>query len=503
MNRSHTGLRRIVICLFALAGSAGAARASLESDVQELISAASLGPTTTSIYVRDLSSEEELVEINADALMIPASNMKLVTTAVALDVLGPGFTYFTELRSVEAGDGPPSLWIIGNGDPTFGAPDVLKAHGIEIDQLLGTWVEEVRETGRNEWASVMIDDRVFDDRFTHPNWPADQLSNHWCAGIAGLNFYSNCVEVIPQPADVRGAAPSVRLFPPAAFFETTNRATTGRTDSFWVSRDLDRDVLVFRGSVRHRRSVGVRVAVRDPAYYLGQHVRQALVEAGMVVGEVRRPDVGFDPENYEALHRIETALSVVLEQANRDSDNLASEGLFKTIGWQTTGQPGSWENGAAGVRLALRNRMGPRAAVFQVDDGSGMSRENRVTARLMVELLDSMWNAQDKREAYLATLAVGGETGTLDDRMDDSSLNDVVIRAKSGYLNGVSALSGYLTLPGAAAGTSRTLAFSMLFNGFERPVTNSRLKEVQERVLATLATRIRREIASEVSAAPR
>ncbi|WP_428387847.1 D-alanyl-D-alanine carboxypeptidase/D-alanyl-D-alanine endopeptidase [Mucisphaera sp.] len=460
------------------------ARASLEGRVQELLSAANLGGTEVSILIYDLRDHQTLVALDADELMIPASNMKLVTTAVAADVLGPGFSFFTELRMLPLEGGPPALWVIGNGDPTFGSPDVLAAHGIEVDQLLDKWVSAVRSAHAGDWRGVIVDDRVFDRVFTHPSWPADQLSNHWCAGVGGLNFYGNCIEVIPQPADMAGASPSVRLFPPAGFMETTNRATTGRNDSFWVSRSMTDDQLVFRGTVRHRRSSGVRVAVRDPGLYLGEHVKQAIEATGVAVGPVERADGMFRPEDYTALHRVETALGIVMEQANRDSDNLSSEGLFKAVGWQTTGQPGSWENGAAAVRLALRERLGPRAAAFQIADGSGLSRDNRVTARLLVELLSSVYEDEAVRDLYLESLAVGGESGTLDDRM--ASLEGARVLAKSGYLNGVSGLSGYLLLPEVRGG-ERVVVFSLLFNEFRRPVTNSRLKRVQDQILAAVA----------------
>lgn len=498
MNLSVWTSRFLCIAAVLLMGG-GRVFATLQTDVAELVSAANLGATRFSAHVQDLTRDRVLVSTGADEQMIPASNMKLLTTAGAIDVLGSDFVFFTELRAVEVGE-THSLWVIGNGDPTFGAPDVLRAHGIGVDELLGAWVEAARQTGVRRWDGLIIDDRVFDKQFVHPDWPADQLSNHWCAGIAGLNFYSNCVEVIPQPSEVRGAAPHVRLFPPARFFETMNRATTGRSDSFWVSRDLEKDQLVFRGSVQNRRRSGVMVSVRDPAMYLGKHLQQALEDGGLPVGSLTRPAEGYRPRAYEALHRVETSLSVVLEQANRDSDNQAAEGLIKAIGWKTTGQPGSWETGTASLRLALRNRLGPKASVLQLADGSGLSRENRVTARMMVLLLESMWHDVSARELYLNSLAVGGESGTLDDRMR-RGLGGATVRAKSGYLNGVSALSGYLIMDEGEA-SERVVAFSFLFNGFERPVSNARLKRLQDQILATISGQIQGSQRAEAAAAP-
>ncbi|QDU72923.1 D-alanyl-D-alanine carboxypeptidase/D-alanyl-D-alanine endopeptidase [Mucisphaera calidilacus] len=486
----------VVVVLLAHSGRVFAA---LQTQLDELVHAANLGQTRYAIHVHDLTRDLRLASVSSDALMIPASNMKLLTTAGAIDALGGDFVYFTELRSVTTG-GAPVLWVVGNGDPTFGSPDVLASHGIEVDELLGTWVDAARQTGITRWSALVVDDRVFDRQFTHPDWPADQLANRWCAGVAGLSFYGNCVEVIPQPSEIRGAAPSIRLFPPADFFETTNRATTGRSDSFWVSRDMERDRLVFRGSVRNKRRTGISVSVRDPAIYLGKHLRQALAEGGLEVSAVTRPTEGYRPKEFEALHRVETSLSVVLEQANRDSNNLAAEGLIKTIGWRTTGQQGSWETGTAALRLRLRDRLGPSAATLQIADGSGLSRNNRVTARLMVSLLETMWRDESSRELFVNSLAVGGETGTLDDRMS-RGFEGVTVRAKSGYLNGVSALSGYVILDEGAADES-VVAFSLMFNDFKRPISNSQLKRLQDQIVAAIARDLARKQEREALASP-
>ncbi|MFW5681818.1 MAG: D-alanyl-D-alanine carboxypeptidase/D-alanyl-D-alanine-endopeptidase, partial [Phycisphaeraceae bacterium] len=465
------------------------AGAEIERRIETKIRSADLGPTDVSLFVYDLDAEEVLAQIDADVRMIPASNMKLVTTAAALINLGPDFVFRTELRMLPAdgeADRDPSLLIHGDGDPAFGDPIILEQHGFSVEDLLDLWVDAVVDTGQQRFSRLIVDDRVFDHDFTHPSWPADQLIYRWCAPVAGLNFYQNVLDVLPQPTSW-SRAPVVSLFPPEAarFLKTTNRATTGRTDSFWISRQ-GVDSLSFHGTVKNRRRVPVQVPLADPPLFLGQVMAERLRDRGIVVSEVVRPDIDLRLPEGKVLHRMRTTLPLVLERTNQDSQNMFAEALFKRMGRQVTGRPGGFDNGAASVRIAMQKLLGPRVSVLKVADGSGMSRDNRVTARFLVELLVAMREHPDEdvAEAFLSSLAVGGENGTLKRRFRTFDRNTDVL-AKSGYLRGVSALSGYIVRPGEKR-DGHHIAFAMLFNGFEPPISNSTLKKLQEEFLTLI-----------------
>lgn len=465
------------------------AGAEIERRIETQIRSADLGPTDVSMFVYDLDAGEVLVQIDADKRMIPASNMKLVTTAAALINLGPDFVFRTELRMLPAdgeADRDPALVIHGDGDPAFGDPVILEQHGFSVEDLLGFWVQAVVDTGQQRFSRLIVDDRVFDRDFTHPSWPADQLVYRWCAPVAGLNFYQNVLDVLPQPTSW-GRAPVVSLFPPEAtrFLKTTNKATTGRTDSFWISRQ-DAESLSFHGTVKNRRRVPVQVPLADPPLFLGRVMAERLKDRGIVVGEVVRPELDLRLPRGKVLHRMRTTLPLVLERTNQDSQNMFAEALFKRMGRQVTGRPGGFDNGAASVRIAMQKLLGPRVSVLKVADGSGMSRDNRVTARFLVELLVAMreHGDEDVAEAFLSSLAVGGENGTLKRRFRKFDSRAEVL-AKSGYLRGVSALSGYIVRPGDE-GEGHHIAFAMLFNGFEPPISNAKLKRLQEEFLTVI-----------------
>ena len=483
-------LRLFVIAAGLVTGFAAQAHAGLEQVLEGRLRAADLGPTRVSLFAYDLDTGDTLAQINPDARLIPASNMKLVTTAAALVNLGPDFVFRTELRLLAAEDdaqGGPTLVVHGDGDPAFCDPVILEQHGLDVDEVLDRWVEQVAATGHTRFERLVIDDRVFDRDFTHPTWPSEQLIYRWCAPVAGLNFYQNLLDVLPQPTSY-GQAPVVALYPAEAdrILATTNRATTGNSESFWVSRTGE-DAVTFHGSVKNRRSTPIQVTLPDPPLFFGKVFAQRLADRGVTVGGVARPRPGDTLPAGKVLHRMQTTLPLVLERTNQDSQNMFAEALLKRMGRKITGRPGGFDNGAAAVRIAMQKLLGPRASVLTVADGSGMSRDNRVSTRFVAELLIAMHHHDDPAvaEAFASSLAVGGENGTLRRRF--RRFNDGEVLGKSGYLRGVSALSGYLVMPDHGDdGEGRTVVFSMLFNGFEPPLTNANMKRIQEEFIRVI-----------------
>jgi len=492
----------VVSCLVALPSHAQDA----EGLIRALLRNTDLGGTDVSVAVQDLRTGQWLVELDADEPRTPASNMKLVTTAAALELLGPRFAFTTELRLVpvenlprreqrQDADAPPRLpvlAVIGSGDPALGDPKLLREHmdGMDAEGLLDVWVEQVVKTGIKQFDAIVVDDRVFDQQFIHPDWPRNQLIEWYCAPVAGINFHDNCLDILPRPAARRGLAPQIDIFPEAPFIDSTNKATTGTQDKFWIGRREGTNDFTFNGQVHTLRRTPLSVTIHDPPNFFGQLLRHRLAKRGIVVGDILRPAEGDAPLEGTTLHEIRTTLPLVLQRTNRNSLNMFAEALLKRMGHQVTGSPGSFENGAAALRIYMHNALGPRSAVATVADGSGLSRENRVTARLLVQLLRRMHESQ-YADAYRTSLAFAGKTadgdtagdGSLEGRFDELG-DGAWVFGKSGYINSVSALSGYLVFPDPAEpDTHRVYAFSILCNGFKPPLTNSSMKSLQDRIV--------------------
>ena len=457
------------------------ASATIEQRLRQATQAADLKDTQVAIMVMDLDSRKVLAAIDADQPVIPASNMKLITTAAALDMLGPDFAFQTTLalvNNVQPGE-RPSLLIKGDGDPAFGDPVLLQLHELTIEDLLDHWVNAVLNTPHRHFAQLLVDDHVFDDQFVHDTWPENQLHRGYAAQVAGLNFHQNVVHVMLIPSREPGQAVSARLFPESSYMRTINRATTGSRHEYWVDRRIGGNDLVFGGSVRETPPAPVAVTVHDPPLFLAHVLKRRFEQAGITIDAIQRAAPQASTDELQPLHVVRTLLPAVLDRTNQDSQNLFAEALLKRLGHAMTAAPGSWDNGSAAVRLALRNRLGPGSAVVQVADGSGLSRENRVTARLMVQLLQSLHDDDDPQryQLFQNSLATAGQDGTLSTRM--ANLQST-IHAKSGYIHSVSALSGYILLPTDDDQPQRTIAFSFIFNGFQPPHSNAQMRRLQD-----------------------
>ncbi len=463
--------------------------AGLREDVDRLLRNASLKGATVAISIRDCSSGTALVSVNSDQPMTPASNMKLLTTGAALHALGADFEFRTRL--VRYGD---KLIVIADGDPAFGDPDLLKEmslpgstqRGVDIESLLNSWVKPIVDAGIKNVSEVIVDDRVFDRENSLVTWPGDE-PNRYCPQIAGLNFYSNIIEFFPKPR--KGQPPEIGPSRPAApWLKITNSASSRDSakdkNDLWIARKSNSNDLTFRGNVRIAYRAGVPVNVDNVPEFFAHLLADRLTKAGVSVGGYRvsaKEDLVSTGTNVAPI--ISTPISTILQRCNRDSDNLYAESLLKRIGSAMTGEPGSWINGTAIVRHIVHQRLNDPelASGIVVVDGSGLSAGNRVTARAMTAWLNTFVNDEKLGPLLLESLAVGGQSGTLTKRMTSSQLHGAIVQAKTGFINQVSCLSGFVTMP-----DGRRRSFSILANGL-KDGTVPLAKKLQDQVVAAIA----------------
>lgn len=443
----------------------------LQSQVDRLMSNAGIGGPGVGLLITDLSTGTELASVNPDKALVPASNMKLVTTAAALGILGRDFVYTTELRLTPEGD----LVIRGSGDPAFGDPVILDGLGSDVNQFVGTWVEAVRKTGAKKIPRLLVDDRVFDRQFVHPAWPANQLHKWYCAQVSGIAFNDNCLSLYATPGKA-GATPAITFDPAKAPAQIDNVAVSGKTNGLWASRKPDTNIFILRGSVQRSLTEPIDVTVHDPPMFFAGTLANRLRSAGIEVLAVERIAPQEAADNGRVIAVVNTPLTVVITRCNRNSQNLFAESLLKRIGHQITGQPGSWATGTAAVRVFLAKVLGISAADVVIEDGSGLSRGNRISPRAFVKLLGHMQSNPATAETYLASLAEPGEAGTLKKRFADLKLRGKV-HAKTGYILGVNCLTGYLIEP------DRTIAFSILTNDSKK--SQWEIQQLIDKIIAT------------------
>lgn len=500
---------RVLLAVVVVLALAPASRAGIEDRFRAAINGGDLRQAKVGVLVEDLTTGRTLASINPDEPMIPASNMKLVTSAAAIKVLGPHFAFRTELRRIEPKDwavlanensATPTtpgaaaepvaslptgtcLVIKGDGDPGLGDPELLRAHNMDVEQFLSLWVDAVEQTGLKTIDQLIADDRVFDRVGVHPTWPSEQLASWYCAEVSGINFYDNCIDVLAEPTKP-GQPPRVRVMPATPHIDISNTAQTNGGKDFFINRKPNSNAIYVTGGFKARRTQAYNITVHDPAIYFATTLADRLLERGIKVKRITRPGQDDRIPNGQTLLAIENEIGLLAARCNKDSQNLFAESFIKRVGRAVTGQPGSWDNGAASIRLFLRDTLGPQAASVIIADGSGLSRDNRVSPRAFVELLKAMNKDASVASVYRNSLSISGADGTLEKRFGTKIKGRVY--GKSGYIGGVSTLSGYLAIadPNAPNG-ERLIAFSFLFN-FNKTAGPANYKAVQDKFISIL-----------------
>lgn len=430
----------------------------LASRLDPILHRLSSSGATVSARVMELPSGRELYAVDVDAPRMPASNMKLVTSAAALDLFGPDHAFETYL----AFDGQ-NLWLIGTGDPAVGDPRIAKSHNLSPITVLQDWAQELRERGITRIPGhLYYYDGALESRQIHPTWDEDDLVHWYAAPVSGLCFNDNCVDITISPAE-DGKPAEVEVMPPVQNIVVINQCVSGENTPPSIARVPYADTYIIGGGCQKRRALKSK-PVGDPGAFFADALRTQLAVAGVSIdGEIRSAPTPLDgviPPPADKLVGVhESQMADVLWRVNKSSQNLFAECLCKLTGQAYDAlegriAPGSWASGERAARAFLRrHRIDDRE--FAMADGSGLSRDNRVTTRLITDLLATMFD-HPSGEAFRDSLAVPGQTGTLRGRM--KGITGRVV-AKTGYIRGVRALSGYVHTH-----QDRWLCFSIIFN---------------------------------------
>jgi D-alanyl-D-alanine carboxypeptidase/D-alanyl-D-alanine-endopeptidase (penicillin-binding protein 4) len=494
------GTQLLFTCTLALTIFGRVAAADLSNDLRRLIEKSGLGPGSVSVSVLDAASGDAILEHRASAPMIPASNAKLTTTAAALDILGPSFEFRTRAELEETPQGG-RLRIIGSGDPALGDPAlVARAPELAVDRVAAQWIEGLRAAGVTRLSEIVVDDRVFDRDPIPAGWPTEQYGNGYCCETWGLNAHLNTIGIVAMR---NGGTVGIETTPDYGLRVVRNTASlrTGAKFSVAIARPPASNDLTVRGNLDRERSAPLELTVHDTPSLFASLLERACESAGIPVDAARRAD---DHEAAPQGRTIEPVLATpiitILERANTDSENLYAESLFKRIGREhalagsatPTAVRGSWANGRSATRDVLARRIGTeRTAAWTIADGSGLSRDNRVTAGGMTALLASLARDPALAPTYFGSFAIAGKTGTVRRRFEGLGSSPVEVRCKTGYIRGVSCLSGLAVAP-----DGRAIAFAVLGNGLEAGDRVARAKALQEAVVRRIVAEL------EPSAAP-
>jgi len=431
------------------------------------------------IQVRDPATSEILLEVNPDKPFLPASVLKVVTTAAAVEKLGPDFRYRTgvytngtiEPGGVISGD----LILVGRGDPNLTDPYGELFEKPALQEL----AEKVQSLGITEIRGDIIgDESYFGTGGSEKGWTAYDLRSIYGAPINALSINNNVFWIEARPTK-RKQRVSVTIEPRTSYYQIRNLAVTGsaRAKKSINARLLRASgAIVISGVLPSRRIHSQFVVMDKPAEVAATMLRDELRNLGIHVGGKTGMFLSGDVSREErqgwnllAEHQ-SPPLIRALEIINKRSQNLHAEMLLRTLGAEFGGE-GTNEAGLQVVKEFLVEA-GIDSDQIRLDDGCGLSRENLLTPRFQTSLLEYL-SKQPYFNLFLGTLAVSGTDGTLKHRLSALQVRGS-IHAKTGSLNGVTALAGYMTTK-----SGRNLVFSIFAN---RAYAEARVKKTIDEI---------------------
>ena len=420
------------------------------------------------VMVKSLKTGEVLYKRNADKLFIPASNMKLFTSAAALLLLDSDFTYETNFyingdveKDVLKGD----LIIQGSGDPTISN----RFYEGTQTKLFEDWADTLKAKGI--WAitgNIYGDDSYFDNVGLGKGWMLEYESKWYAAPSGALSFNDNSIEIKIEPTEVNLPA-KISIIPKTDYVQIVAKVVTvdeNSDTSISVSRLRGTNLISVTGTIKKDSNPIIEhVSISAPTMFFLSVLREVFEKKGIAVkgrvGGMDSAEKSIDSDNLTPIYTHRSVpLKTILRELNKNSNNFYAEQLLKTIGLEFYNY-GTIENGVKACK-DIFNSMGINSDNLVMADGSGLSRLDLVTPRQIVNLLSFMYKSDEYTNFY-ESLPIAGVDGTLIDRMKKTSAENNV-HAKAGYNKNVSTLSGYLkTISG------EQLVFSIMVNNYLAP----------------------------------
>ncbi|MFU8804290.1 MAG: D-alanyl-D-alanine carboxypeptidase/D-alanyl-D-alanine-endopeptidase [Bradymonadaceae bacterium] len=444
---------------------------ALKRAIDTVLAVPEIGTSRVGIHAVDVATGEVIYSKNGDVRLNPASNIKLITGAAALDILGPQFTFTTTLLAEkldgETVKGP--LYVRGDGEAFLLFQDVLG------------WAGELHQKGvRRIDGDIVIDDSIFDGAYLPPGFEQKDADAAYRPPIGAVSVNFNAITAVVRPGLKQGDPPIVRLEPPAAHIELVNNATTGRGTRSRVDATSrpsgDRTVVTIVGTIGERsEAVAIRKRIDNPPLFAGSVFAGALEMVGIeFTGAIR---TGSTPDGAIALvtHRSQPLTNIVAAM-NKWSNNFMAEQLLRVLGIDE-GQASTWDVSRRRA-IDFMLRAGFEEGAFRLHNGSGLYDGNEISARQITGLLRYMRNHRFGPE-FVSSLAIAGVDGTLRTRMalEPTAGN---VRGKTGTLNHVAALSGYVHTT-----SGRLVAFSIIFN--DTPTMAWNLRRHQDAITTAIA----------------
>lgn len=489
--------RTIIFTIFLLTSAymqAQQTAGSIQTQIEAVTDDPAFSQAVIGICARTVSGTE-LADVNADVMMLPASNMKLISTGTALHTLGPDWKFETNIGydgNIEDGTLHGNIYIIGGGDPTLGSKDSI---AVSLEKTFAQWEAFIRAEGITKIDGHIIGDgRWFEGMAEEPTWLMNDTGTYYGTGTTGLMFYENMMSFSVSAGPQAGAPVNIKpYYPDTPWMEYRYNCSTGAEGTgdllYMYGSDLA-PVAEIRGTfgvdrAAKRLDCSNKFPELTCAYYFYRYLKNKGITCLEGPADMKAEPVA-EPAALEDITIIGTTFSPILGrvvfETNHASNNVYAETLLRTLGKELQDNA-SYESSYKALAEALDDLGVDGSTGAQIQDGSGLSRQNYVSADFFCRFLTAM-TASPAYDTYLKSLPSPGENGTLQYNMSgQSTALKNRIKVKSGSMNGVRCYSGYI-LPSIAGG--QTIVFSIMTNNCTSPTW--KVRPLLDKMMTILAS---------------
>ncbi len=463
----------------------------LQNDIDGLLKSRDFSNALIGVSVLSADNGETIYRENDLKNFIPASTLKLFTTSAALDYLGKEFRYSTRLyldgKVSPNGEFQGNIIVRGSGDPTWS--EYFKT---DVVAIFDAWMTKFDSLGiKSINGNIIGDDSYFDKEHYGAGWSWDDMAYPYSAQISALTATDNCVELQVYPGSMNGELARVSVPQDNRYVRIVNNIVTVNTNDgteIIPVRAANSNTIELRGHIAlegkaaAESPTSVRVTVDNPTLFVLHTLKQAFEHHQIKVrGLLLDIDNWNERISYAGMQalceHVSPPLQDIVAIINTHSHNLCAESLLKTLGKESSGN-GSFDAGIEQVKKYIM-KLGIQHDDFQMADGSGLSRLNLCSPHQLAQLLWAVHKSDIKQE-FESSLAIPGESGTMRNRTV-GTLAEKKLRAKTGSLNNVNTLAGYVTTR-----DGETLCFAIMINNFTVPEALAR--NLQDLICMRLAT---------------
>lgn len=476
-----------VVCLVETDTWAQNTDKSIASELVKLEQSTLLSRGDVGLWVQEVESGEVLVHYKAERSFMPASNLKVITTATALELLGADYKYHTkgyysgqlDSSGVLKGD----LRVIGSGDPSLGSDQIV---GSSLSELMNTWANALLKQGvKTVTGDLIVDVSAYDINPVPDFWPWADLGNYYGAGTYGLNISDNMVKLYFQQHRRQGEKVKfLRSEPNLKGLSYSNGVVTGpegsKDQAYIYGAPYQSNRMILGTLPPGEGEYKIKGSMPDPPAWFGFMLKQALKTQGInVKGNV---NVSFETKKTDALKLwfdyASPPLSELARITNYFSINLYAESIFQQVAWARTGK-GDRQNAIHEVKR-FWSSVGLDTLGWILMDGSGLSPLNAISPEQMGKVLRYMAKDSKLKTAFLQSLPKAGKDGTVYWFGKNTALENNA-QLKSGSFTGTLCYSGYMTTK-----SNKRVVFSIMMNRYEGEMRTAakKLLPVLEKVIS-------------------